>query len=280
MSPGQLDFTKLEALGNDFVLIDAREQPFEADAAAIARLGDRRLGIGFDQLLVLHPSRHQDSFCEVVIFNTDGSAAEQCGNGMRAIALWLNLRNEIDRHARIDTAAGTVDLSVDNPERITATLAVPDFSPAACGLPGQSDFPLELALNAETVTVSGASLGNPHLVIVHPVPADNDALLRLARPLSRHPDLSKGANIGIAHIENEHRINLRVYERGAGATRACGSGACAAAAVLIRAGQVQSPVEVIQPGGTLVINWHAEGEPVSMTGPAHQVFGGTIPWPK
>lgn len=276
----ELEFTKLEALGNDFVLIDGRTNGFEPQPDAIIRLGDRRRGIGFDQLLVLQPGRQAGSHCEVVVFNNDGSSAEQCGNGMRAVALWLSLRSEIGRHARLDTAGGAVDVVVDSPGHITATLAIPDFSPLACGLSGQADFPRELALGERTINVFGASLGNPHLVLICPEPATPEALQRLGPPLSIHPELADGANIGLACIENPHRINLRVFERGAGATAACGSGACAAAAVLIHAGKLRSPVEVVQPGGVLVIDWNTEGEPVSMTGPAHQVFRGSIPWPK
>ncbi len=275
---GRIAFTKLEALGNDFVLVDGRDATFNPTPREIIALADRHRGIGFDQLLALRAPAGADALCRVDVYNSDGSTAEQCGNGMRAVALWLHRRGEFDRTTQVETAAGPVTLQWQDASSITATLPAPDFTPSACGLNGRERFPAELLADDETFEVLGAALGNPHLVLTRDQPPDDEEVQRIGASLSRHPELANGANIGLAVIENEHRIGLRVFERGAGPTQACGSGACAAATVLIRSGQLASPVEVVQPGGTLVINWDGEGKPVAMTGPASKVFEGVIPW--
>lgn len=277
---GRMPFTKLEALGNDFVLVDGRDATFDPEPDEIVALADRHRGIGFDQLLALRAPGEADSLCRVDVYNSDGSTAEQCGNGMRAVALWLHRRGEFDRVTQVETAAGHVTLKWHDADAITATLPPPDFTPAACGLTHHDQFPVDLRTDDETFNAHGAALGNPHLVLTCRQPPGDEELHRIGTILSRHPDLANGANIGFAFVEDRHRIKLRVYERGAGPTHACGSGACAAATVLIRTGRVQSPVEVVQPGGTLVIDWSGEGEPVAMTGPARKVFEGVIPWAK
>jgi diaminopimelate epimerase len=274
----RIPFTKLEALGNDFVLIDGRDATFNPSADQVVTMADRRRGIGFDQLLALRPPSGADAICRVDVYNSDGSMAEQCGNGMRAVALWLHRRGEFDRRAVVETAAGPVSLIWESAHEITAVLPPPEFTPAACGLTGHDHFPAELRVGDGTCRVHGASMGNPHLVLEVEQSPDPGELQRTGSALSQHPDLVNGANIGFARMETEHRVNLQVYERGAGPTLACGSGACAAATVLIRAGRLRSPVEVVQQGGTLVIDWEAEGAPVAMTGPASKVFEGVIPW--
>lgn len=279
-SPQELSFTKLEALGNDFMLVDGRDQDFRPDADLVRLLGDRRRGVGFDQLLTVERPQEGASACRVGIQNADGTRAEQCGNGMRAVALWLQRRGEIDGMAIIETDAGPVDVTIERSGEITAGLTVPDFSPAACGVAECERFPVELDADEETCSLLGVSLGNPHLILVMDEPPSHDDTLRLGRLLGTHERLAAGANIGLAHIADRRKIDLRVHERGAGATLACGSGACAAAVVLIERGKVDSPVEVLQPGGRLVINWAGQGSPVRMTGPARQVFQGIVEWPQ
>jgi diaminopimelate epimerase len=277
---GRIAFTKLEALGNDFVLVDGRDTTFNPEPHEIVALADRHRGIGFDQLLALRAPGEADALCRVDVYNRDGSMAEQCGNGMRAVALWLHRRGEFDRTTQVETLAGPVTLQWQDANTITATLPPPDFSPAACGLKGREQFPIELLADGESFSVLGVALGNPHLVLTRQQPPGDEDVQRIGASLSRHPELGNGANIGLALVETPHRIRLRVYERGVGPTLACGSGACAAATALVRTGQTQSPVEVVQPGGTLVINWGGEGKPVAMTGPASKVFEGVIPWAK
>ncbi|AKS42302.1 diaminopimelate epimerase [Wenzhouxiangella marina] len=271
----ELAFTKLEALGNDFVLIDAREGAFAPLPATVARLGDRRLGIGFDQLLILRPASRPDRHVAVEIFNQDGSTAEQCGNGMRAVALWLHDRGELSESARLETAAGPVDVRFESPDHITATLPPPsEAAPAGAELPAER--PWQESRAGRDYPVDFVSMGNPHLILDLEQPADVALVESLGEVLTHHPGLPEGANVNFAHVESRHLIDLSVYERGAGPTRACGSGACATAASLIRRGQVDSPVEIRQPGGTLVIHWDGGPKPVYMTGPARIVFHGRI----
>jgi len=277
---GHIAFTKLEALGNDFVLVDGRNTTFNPQSSEIVALADRHRGIGFDQLLALRAPNDAGALCRVDVYNSDGSMAEQCGNGMRAVALWLHRRGEFDRSTRVETTAGPVALDWKGAGEITATLPPPDFTPAACGLAGHDRFPVDLSVNGEVIPVLGAALGNPHIVVVVQHPPGDDEVGRIGSSLSHHPDLENGANVGFVVIEGPSRLQLRVYERGAGPTQACGSGACAAATALLRAGRVDGPVEVMQPGGKLVIDWSGEGQPVTMTGPASKVFEGVIAWTK
>ncbi|QOC23647.1 diaminopimelate epimerase [Wenzhouxiangella sp. AB-CW3] len=274
----RIAFTKLEALGNDFVLIDARSTSIRMEPSRIEAMSDRRRGIGFDQLLLLRPPADPECMCHVEIYNSDGSSAEQCGNGMRAVALWLHRLGEFDSSARIETLAGPVTLTWQGADRITATLPPPDFSPRSCGLDDDGEFPVTLQLDNQRFEVLGAAMGNPHLVMPCREMPDASEVEQLGSRLGSHPALARGANVGFALVSDPHRLHLQVHERGAGLTPACGSGACAAATALIRTGALTSPVEVVQPGGTLVIDWSAEGDPVAMTGPASKVFEGVIAW--
>jgi len=278
-APKALPFHKLEALGNDFMLIDARERAFAPSAKLIGQWADRHRGVGFDQMLILRPAAQSRHHCRIDIHNADGSEAEQCGNGMRAVALWLSQHDGADSVLYLDTAAGTVEVEYRSDDDISASLGEPDFTPAAVGLSGTSDFPQNFEVEGEILTVYGASMGNPHLLVVEKEAPDAARLRKLGRALGQHPSLRQGANVGLAVVESAHRIRLQVFERGAGPTRACGSGAGAAAAILIRLGRTGTPVEVVQPGGTLVVNWPEKGQAVITAGPARYVFEGVIPCP-
>lgn len=271
-----LSFHKLEALGNDFMLVDARERAFAPSGERIRQWSDRHLGVGFDQMLILRSSDDAQHLCRVEIRNGDGSEAEQCGNGMRAVALWLARLDPTRTAFRLETAAGTVEACYRSDDDISATLGVPVFTPEAVGLSGVDEFPCPFTVDGEKLHVLGASMGNPHLLIVEHDPPAPERVLRLGRALGRDASLDNGANVGLAAIETRHRIHLRVFERGAGPTRACGSGASAAAAILLDRGLVDNPVEVVQPGGTLVVNWQGSGQPVITAGPARHVFEGVI----
>lgn len=272
---GSLGFAKLEALANDFVLIDARRRPFEADPLVVRRLADRRRGIGFDQLLILRPATDAGFLCAVQIHNSDGSRAEQCGNGMRAIALWLHRAGAFAESARLLSDGGPVEIQYQTDRQITVSLQAPDFDPKAWG--GQFDLEQwRESITERECLVGGVSMGNPHLVLEWPEAPTHEALAEVARHFHADQRLSFGANIGLAHVHGRHRIELAVHERGAGPTQACGSGACAAAVTLIQRGRVASPVSVSQPGGELVIHWDGIGHRVRMTGPARHVFDGNI----
>ncbi|NBB92377.1 MAG: diaminopimelate epimerase [Gammaproteobacteria bacterium] len=274
-----LPFSKLEALGNDFMLIDARRRAFEADEQLVQRWGDRRLGVGFDQMLILRKPTDPAHACRVDIRNCDGSRAEQCGNGMRAVALWLRMNAGANGPVLLETPAGTVEAAPEADDLFRASLTVPRFEPAALGLSGVDAFPWSLRAGSEALTVHGASLGNPHLLVISHDPPDRDRLERVAGIVGGRPELTRGANIGLARIVDRQHVTLRVFERGAGPTRACGSGASAAAAMLIRLGHVDSPVNIDQPGGRLVVDWAGDGSPVVTSGPARHVFEGVIAWP-
>ncbi|RFF29445.1 diaminopimelate epimerase [Wenzhouxiangella sediminis] len=271
-----LAFFKLEALGNDFMLVDARQRDFEPGPGQVRQWADRRRGVGFDQLLVLRPSDRPGHHCRVEIHNADGSRAEQCGNGMRAVALWLS-RHEGARHElHLETAGGSVETRYRSDDEISATLGVPDFDPRAVGLADTPTFPRRFTVDGEELDVHGASMGNPHLLVIEDEEPGPRRLDIVGRTLGGHADLAHGANVGLAVVESPHRVRLRVFERGAGPTLACGSGASAAAAILLRLGRVEAPVEVIQPGGTLVVNWPGRGQVLTTTGPARLVFEGVI----
>jgi diaminopimelate epimerase len=270
-----LSFAKLEALANDFVLIDARSRPFQADPLLVQRLADRRRGIGFDQLLILRQASNANALCAVEIRNSDGSRAEQCGNGMRAIALWLHQTGAYSDLASLESDGGPVEIQYQSEAQITATLQAPDFEPATWG--GRVEQPQwQESINGRDHLAFGVSMGNPHLVLEWLEAPSPQALLEAGQHFQTDPRLAFGANIGLAHVAARHHIDLAVHERGVGPTQACGSGACAAAVVLIMHDRVDSPVTVSQPGGELVIHWIGPGHRVRMTGPARHVFDGSI----
>ena len=272
-----LAFTKLEALANDFVLVDARQARPELSVSQIRHLGDRRRGIGFDQLLRLLPPTDPAHLCDVRIFNRDGSSAEQCGNGMRAIALWLDQNGELSGAARLGTAGGPVDLRVMDPDHIEAELDSPDFTPARWGgVPGRECW--EVTFERQRYRVGGVSIGNPHIVVTLDRSPDRGLVRGLGEHLNQAAPLAHGANVNLAWCRGRGDIELAVYERGVGPTQACGSGACATAAFMLRSGQVDSPVRVAQPGGDLVIHWSGAGR-MRMIGPARRVFDGTATIP-
>jgi diaminopimelate epimerase len=267
-------FSKFEALGNDFMLVDARLTTFAPTPEQVQRLGHRQLGVGFDQLLILR--RSEGAAVRIEIHNHDGSPAEQCGNGMRAVALYLHLEGELSPAARFETPAGPVEVVFTDAERISATLPPPRFdpppaSPLARGQRWEEHRQgLDLALNY-------VDLGNPHLVIELASPVTSELLDSIGAEFSHHPFLPSGANVSLAQVVDSERIRLSVYERGAGPTLACGSGACATAVSLMGQGRVGQTVCVDQPGGRLVIDWRGAGQGITMTGPSRLVFTGTLP---
>lgn len=269
VGPARVDFHKLQALGNDFVLIDARRRAAVFEAARVERLADRRTGIGFDQLLVLHPGRDGVA-ATIEIFNADGSVAEQCGNGMRALAAWLDWTGELGSGTRVQTAAGDVALARAGGGEFSADLPGPGpLDPSALGLP----LP---ALNASARDWQLVSLGNPHLIVRWPSEISTGALADLVSTVEQTPEWRQRVNIGLFHVESPDTIALRVHERGAGATQACGSAACAAAWALRQQHPGASPVSVRQPGGTLVVDLHASSGRALTTSPASVVFEGRL----
>ena len=269
-------FSKLEALGNDFVLLRQEARSIEPEAEQIRTLADRKTGIGFDQLLILRPGVSAQADARVSIFNADGSPARQCGNGMRAIGLWLHQQKPEQNRFVLDTSAGLIEVQVISAERIRVSMGQPDFQPAAVGLSAPADLAARLARIPEIRQFGTVSIGNPHLILLLERPAKPAAVLEYGTELSTWSGFSEGVNVSFAHCAAADLVSLQVCERGAGVTRACGSAACATAAWLLGKHRAQSPIRVHQPGGELVIDWRGPGHPIFMTGPARRIYDGRL----
>ena len=271
-----LRFTKMHGAGNDFVLIDGRGGLPELGADAIRWIADRRTGVGFDQLLSIEPPRSADSILYYGIWNTDGSSAAQCGNGARCVAAWALRAGMAEADSfRIDSPSGAVEVRVHAPDDIEVSLGVPDFRAKALPAIGVGAPDGVIEHGGDVHAFRGVSMGNPHALIEvaeldHAPVAEVGAALQSDR---RFPD---SVNVGFASVLSPAHIRLRVFERGVGETLACGSGACAAVAVLHARGRVdaRSGVSVDLPGGRLQIHWDGPGHAVRMRGPAVFVFEG------
>lgn len=275
-----MKFSKMQGLGNDFVVIDAVRQPVALSREQIRFMADRHFGIGFDQLLMVEPAgQGSDADFRYRIFNADGSEVAQCGNGARCFARFVREQGLIDRDViRVDTDAGRLVLQLDESGLVTVNMGCPRHEPA------QIPMKVDVESVVYSVEVEGrywllgaVSMGNPHAVLgvedVDKAPVDT-----LGPKLEAHPLFPERANIGFMQVVNPHAVRLRVFERGAGETLACGSGACAAVVSGIERGWLESPVSVRLPGGELSITWQGRGSPVMMTGPAVTVFEGEIEW--
>ncbi len=283
----KLKFTKMHGAGNDFVVIDAIHQSIDFSPAQWQFIADRRFGIGADQMLVVERPPTPDLDFRYRIYNADGGEVEQCGNGARAFVKFVTDKGLTDKRAiRVQTMSGVIEPRLEDDGRITVNMGAPVLAPAqvpfdAHGLQGKAegdDILWPLDLDAAIVWISAVSMGNPHAV---QVVADADrAELGSDGPLiEHHPRFPKRVNAGFMQIVDRHHIKLRVFERGAGETLACGTGACAAAVAGIRRGLLDSPVRVTMRGGELSIAWAGQGQPVLMTGPAVTVFEGEIEIP-
>lgn len=268
-----LRFTKMHGLGNDFVVLDARATPLSLTAEHVRELADRRTGIGFDQLLILGPSRDPSCVAAYSIRNADGSDAQQCGNGVRCLTTWLRRDGVLhDDEARLQGPAGVVDVRLLGDGRVAVDMGEPVFDPAR--IPFDAPSPaLSHALDVDgaCITLSAVSMGNPHAV-VEVDDIDNATVDKLGPLITAHPRFSQGANAGFVQVLDARTIRLRVHERGAGWTRACGSGACAAVAALHKLGRVDERVRVELPGGALEIEWAGLDNNLWMTGPAAFVY--------
>ena len=273
-----LAFSKMHGLGNDFVVVDARTQSFDADPARIRAMADRQRGIGFDQLLTIEPTRDPSCAYAYGIWNTDGSSARQCGNGVRCVAAWLRRAAALGAdHARLQSPAGAVTVRLLDDGRIAVDMGEPVFVPARIPFAAEAEADAyTLQVGAQTLTIGTVSLGNPHAVVEVDDP-DDPALVTLGPLLSEHPRFAQGCNAGFVAVAARDRLRLRVHERGAGWTLACGTGACAAVAVLRRRGRIDAEVAVELPGGTLAIAWPGAGATLWMTGPVAFAYEGT--WP-
>jgi diaminopimelate epimerase len=270
-------FTKMHGAGNDFVILDCRGDAPLPDAAFARALGDRHRGVGFDQLLTIEDPPAPGSIARYRIWNSDGTPAQQCGNGARCVAAWLVRDGAAATPTfRLDSPAGPIDVVRIGEDRYQLAMGLPGFAPERIpfAAAAQRDE-YALPTSAGEVRFGAVSMGNPHAVLfVDDVDATD--LATLGPAVQARPEFAEGVNVGIAQVLTPRRIRLRVFERGAGETLACGSGACAAVAVGIRQGRLEREVAVDLPGGTLTIRWPFDVTPLTMAGPATFVFDGVL----
>ncbi len=272
-----LRFTKMHGLGNDFVVIDLVTQHFPIKPHHIRRIADRHFGIGCDQVLLIEPPTRPHIDFRYRIFNPDGSEVDQCGNGARCFARFVRDKKLTARNAiRVETRSGEMTLYCQRNRLITVDMGEPKLDPADIPFHADAYSPTyTVDANGEIVTGGAVSMGNPHFVMTV-TDVKTAPVATLGPLLESHSRFPERANIGFMQILNRDEINLRVFERGAGETLACGSGACAAVVSGILQGALNERVKCNLPGGYLHIEWQGEGHAVKMTGPANTVFEGEI----
>ncbi|MGA2188139.1 MAG: diaminopimelate epimerase [Steroidobacteraceae bacterium] len=275
----RIEFLKMQGLGNDFLVFDAppvdADEPIDSDL--IRALADRHTGIGFDQALMLEAPRDSRSRVFYRVFNSDGSEVEQCGNGARCVAALMYSRQpELGRELILESADGPVQARIRDDGLVAVDMGVPDFEPRSLPM----DAPAQLAayslnIDGAEVEFGAVSMGNPHVVLgvpdVRTAPVE-----RLGPRIEGHARFARRTNVGFMQILDRRHIRLRVHERGAGETLACGTGACAAVAIGRMRDLLDSQVRVDLPGGTAMVAWAGTGQPMWLTGPATMVFTGSI----
>lgn len=272
-----VNFTKMHGLGNDFMVVDLISQHAHLRPEQIRRFADRRMGIGFDQLLVVEPPGKPEVDFRYRIFNADGSEVEQCGNGARCFAVFVRDKKLTDKNRiKVETANGDIELSIKDDGRVLVNMGPPRFLPAEVPVKAEKEATTySVPVNEKTIDVSAVSMGNPHAVYfvddVSKAPVE-----KLGPQIEKHEMFPEKVNAGFVEVVHKRFIKLRVFERGVGETMACGTGACAAVVAGIERGLLESPVEVKLPGGNLNISWQGRGQPVMMEGPAARVYEGKI----
>lgn len=284
-------FSKMHGLGNDFMVIDSITQRVFLNKEQIRKLADRHFGIGFDQLLIVEPPRDPEMDFRYRIFNADGGEVENCGNGARCFVRFVRDQRLTTKNAiKVETAGGPLTLSITPDERVEVNMGKPGLTsesvpfktlkgePAKAGaylLTLDDPLTLENGSAVNQVELGVVSMGNPHAVIrvdsVQHAPVEH-----LGPIIEQYPRFPKRVNVGFMQVVDRQHIKLRVYERGAGETLACGTGACAAVVSGIQRGWLDSKVEATLKGGKLTIEWQGEGHPVIMTGPAVKVYDGRL----
>lgn len=276
----QLKFTKMHGLGNDFVVIDATAAPVSLTPAQLRHVADRRLGVGCDQVLMIERARSADTDFFYRIFNADGGEVEQCGNGARCFVRYVHDRGLTAKTViRVGTLGGVIEPRLEADGQVTVNMGVPVFEPARIPFDAPAQALLyDLQVDKKSIKINVLSMGNPHAVQV--VPDVMKAPVTTEGPLiEAHPRFPRRVNAGYMQVVDRAHIRLRVYERGAGETLACGTGACAAVVAGVARGLLDARVTVSTRGGDLVIVWAGAGQPVLMTGPAVTVFDGEIVLP-
>lgn len=273
----RLRFTKMQGLGNDFVVIDATREPVELDAGQVRQLADRRFGVGCDQVLLVESPPDGGSDFGYRIFNADGGEVEHCGNGARCFARYVVERGLFSgREIRVHTAGGPLVLYLEEDGQVSVNMGVPVLEPAAVPFATERRQPVyELEVDGEVLQLGVVGLGNPHAVMrVDDI--DAAPVARFGPLIESHERFPRRVNAGFMQVVSPEQIRLRVYERGVGETLACGSGACAAVVVGRLWDLLEPDVAVDLPGGRLMVSWSGEGEPAWMRGPAETVFEGEI----
>ena len=272
-----LKFTKMHGAGNDFVVIDLISQRYRPQKKDVRLLADRHFGIGCDQVLLVEAPDSPDVDFRYRIFNADGSEVENCGNGARCFARFVRDKQLTGKRViRVQTAGGVLELRVRDKHQVEVDMGVPVLAPTAIPFMAaeQADH-YALTVEDRQLDIGALSMGNPHAVLrVDDV--DSAPVATLGPIIECHPNFPQRVNVGFMQILNAREINLRVHERGAGETLACGTGACAAAVMGMSWGKLAERVQVHLPGGSLTIAWKGPGKPVFMTGPAEHVFDGQI----
>ncbi|AAU38391.1 diaminopimelate epimerase [[Mannheimia] succiniciproducens] len=272
-----MQFSKMHGLGNDFVVVDAVTQNVYFPEEVIKKLADRHRGIGFDQMLIVEPPYDPELDFHYRIFNADGSEVAQCGNGARCFARFVTLKGLTDKKdIAVSTTNGKMILTVQDDGMIRVNMGEPVWEPAKIPfIANKFEKNYILRTDIQTVLCGAVSMGNPHCtLVVDDVETAN--VTELGPLLENHERFPERVNVGFMQVINPNHIKLRVYERGAGETQACGSGACAAAAIGIMQGLLENKVQVDLPGGSLWIEWQGEGHPLYMTGDATHVYDGVI----
>ncbi len=273
----KLRFTKMHGLGNDFVVFDGISQAIALTPEQCRRIADRHFGIGCDQILLVEAATQPDVDFRYRIFNADGGEVEQCGNGARCFVRFVHDKGLTAKLAiRVETASGVIEPQLLASGQVKVNMGAPRFAPAEIPFVADAEaltYPLKVGQHV--LDIAALSMGNPHAVLrVNDL--DSAPVDILGAAIESHSRFPQRVNAGFMQVLTPHDIRLRVYERGAGETLACGTGACAAAVAGIRQGWLQSPVSVHTRGGDLVIEWAGERQPVLMTGPAVTVFEGEI----
>lgn len=273
----KLRFTKMHGLGNDFVVIDAISQKVNITPERAKKLADRHFGVGCDQVLVVEPPSSPDADFRYRIFNHDGSEVENCGNGARCFAVFVRMRKLTGKYRiRAETAGGDLVLHALGDNHVTVDMGVPRLLPESIPFIAETQaatYPLRL--NEQTLEISAVSMGNPHAVAVVEDVASFD-IDRVGPQVECHGAFPNKVNAGFMQVISPQEARVRVFERGAGETLACGTGACAAVVAGRLRGLLDAKVQVHLAGGTLTIEWAGDGHPVLMTGPATTVFHGQI----
>ncbi len=282
----RLRFSKMQGAGNDFVVLDATRTPLALDAAQLRRLGNRRFGVGADQILVVEPANEPGVDFAYRIFNgANGEEVEHCGNGARCFARYVVDHGlSAKRSLKVRTVNNLLELQLEDDGRVGVDMNTPVFDPERVPFEAGGLVPREvggfalwpLEVGGQTVELAVLSMGNPHAVLFTDADVEGAPVATLGPLIEHHPRFPRRVNAGFVQVVDRGRIRLRVHERGAGETLACGTGACAAVVAGIRLGRLDATVEVETHGGRLTIEWPGLGHPVRMTGPAEPVFEGEI----